>query len=548
MISGNHGNGLRITDASGTVVQGNFFGPGANNTAVLGNRRDGILVQGTSAQTQVGGVIPLGNVSAGNGRNGIEVTGRASHFTTFNTFGGLLAFKGAAPNGHDGILITSSGRGNLVRTNVMSGNRGNGIELAGNAAGVTVDPDIAGLVTDGNAVLPNGGDGLLIDGHAHGNVIGGSFRSVIRQNTFSGNDGYGIAITGHAWGNRVFGAYAGPEILGRTALGNQRGGVLIGGAASRNVVGAVTGRLPVNLISGNHGAGVTLGRGTSGNAVLRNYIGRNRFGGPLPNSGPAIINRGRGNVIRGNRTSAGGRGPGPGRAPPVPVRDLLHRAAAGLLPPPPGGVAERDQRHRQRVAGQSQQRPHVGLVPGVQGGQRGAHAVGPGGQHELLHRAVDRRAQPRVARLRGAQQHRDDPGGRLRQVVGQVLGGQERRRAERSRRRRQDGVPVTAVGRLPALPVPGRDRGLDRRVGDHHPAPALLVPARRPAHRRVQDGPDDLVGDRFGGQVPPGRRRVQRVQDSQRLGIGHGHDPFPEGTTWFRSALLSRLENRGQSR
>ena len=109
VISGNKQNGLRVTDANDTVVQGNFFGTGANNTAIVKNRLNGILVQGSSASTQVGGVIPLGNVSAGNGRNGIEVTGRASGFTTFNTFGGLLAFKGAAPNGRDGLLITATG-------------------------------------------------------------------------------------------------------------------------------------------------------------------------------------------------------------------------------------------------------------------------------------------------------------------------------------------------------------------------------------------------------------------------------------------------------
>ena len=87
-------------------MQGNFFGTGADNTALVGNRLNGILVEGSSGDTQVGGVIPLGNVSAGNGRNGIEVTGTAHGFTTFNTFGGLLAFKGAAPNGRDGLLIT----------------------------------------------------------------------------------------------------------------------------------------------------------------------------------------------------------------------------------------------------------------------------------------------------------------------------------------------------------------------------------------------------------------------------------------------------------
>ncbi len=59
-------------------------------------------------------MIPLGNVSSGNGLNGIEVTGKTTGFVTFNTFGGLLAFKGAAPNGNDGLRITSTGGNNLV--------------------------------------------------------------------------------------------------------------------------------------------------------------------------------------------------------------------------------------------------------------------------------------------------------------------------------------------------------------------------------------------------------------------------------------------------
>ena len=301
VVSGNKQDGLRVTDARGTVVQGNFFGTGANNTSVVANRLDGILVQGSSTDTQVGGVIPLGNVSAGNGLNGIEVTGRVSGFTTFNTFGGLLAFKGAAPNGRDGLLITATGGGNLVRTNVFSGNRRNGIELGGNASGVTVDPDIAGLTTKGNSPLPNGGDGLRIDGTAHGNVIGGSLRSVIPQNTFSGNAGYGVAISAGAYGNQVFTSFIGTEILGLSALGNQKGGVLLTGHAHANIVG-ITRMRPANLISGNTGIGVLLRAGTTRNLIINNYIGLNRRGRWLPNTGRPVVNNGSGNIIRGNRT------------------------------------------------------------------------------------------------------------------------------------------------------------------------------------------------------------------------------------------------------
>jgi hypothetical protein len=286
-------------------VQGNFFGIAANNAKALANRLNGILVEGTSANTQVGGVIPLGNVSAGNGRNGIEVTGRVRGFVTFNTFGGLAAFGGAVPNGNDGVLITATGGDNLARTNVISGNRRNGIELAGNARGVTLDPDIVGMDTYGTAPLPNGGDGVLIDGSAHDNTIGGSRRSVIRQNTFSGNDGHGLVITGSAHDNRVFMSFIGPEILGTKPAGNHKGGVLVSGRAFGNTIGGT--RQPSNLISANIGTGVTLTAGTSRNRVVGNYIGLDRFGRCLPNTGRPVVNKGRHNTIKGNRTRPRGR-------------------------------------------------------------------------------------------------------------------------------------------------------------------------------------------------------------------------------------------------
>ena len=153
VLSGNGGNGLSVTDSNNTVIQANFLGVGANNATVLANQLDGILVRGSSANTTIGGVIPLGNVSAGNGKNGIEVTDTASNLISFNTFGGLFAFQGAAPNGNDGMLITSTGAGIDVQTNVFSGNANNGIEIGGNASGVIVTPNIAGLNTTGTGPI-----------------------------------------------------------------------------------------------------------------------------------------------------------------------------------------------------------------------------------------------------------------------------------------------------------------------------------------------------------------------------------------------------------
>jgi parallel beta-helix repeat protein len=305
VVSGNGGNGLHITDSNNTTVQANFFGIGADNTTIVGNASNGILADGSSQNVVVGGVIPLGNVSSGNGQNGIEVTDTVSGFTSFNTFGGLLAFKGAAPNGNDGLLITATGGNQTVETNVFSGNLNNGIEIGGNASGVTVDPNIAGLTTNGMTVLANGNDGLLIDGTAHDNIIGGYQNSIIPQNTFSGNDAYGIAIEGQANNNQVFNSYVGLNVLATLALGNLQGGILIGDTANNNTIGGTnpTPSQPVaDLISGNTGNGITLENGTSFSQILNNEIGFGRNGASgFPNSGdPIVVNASADNTISGN--------------------------------------------------------------------------------------------------------------------------------------------------------------------------------------------------------------------------------------------------------
>ncbi len=293
VLSGNLGNGLHVTNSDDVIVQGNFFGIGANNTNIVTNKRDGILIDGSSANTQVGGVIPLGNVSAGNVRNGIEVAGTAAGFITFNTFGGLLAFKGAAPNGNDGVLITATGGKQTVRTNVLSGNGNNGLEIGGDASGVTVGPDIIGLSTQGNALLPNGGDGVLIDGTAHDNTLGDYYQSVIPQNTFSGNLGYGVAVTDSAHDNTIINTFIGIDVAGTGPLSNQHGGIFVGGSAIRNVIGGSSSdpSKPLkNIVSGNVGNGVTLDKSSSYTSIIDNWIGLNRTGKKaLPNSGHPIV-------------------------------------------------------------------------------------------------------------------------------------------------------------------------------------------------------------------------------------------------------------------
>ena len=316
VVSGNAGNGIHVTDSDHVTIRANFVGTGANNAVMVGNAGDGILIDGSSRNTQVGGVIPLGNVVSGNTLNGIEVTDTASGFSTLNTFAGIYAFVGIAPNGNNGILITSTGGNQTVQTNVISGNLNNGLEISGDAWGVTVVPNIIGLDTRGDAAFANGNNGILIAGTAHDNVVGGtgilSNASVIRQNTISGNDNYGIVISGEAYNNVISQSAIGTNIQELAAIPNGAGGVLLESTGIGNVVGtAHVGWSPlpapavlVNVISGNTGNGVTLDTGVELNAVIQNWIGLNLDGQfTLPNGGNAIVDGGDNNLIFGNLTT-----------------------------------------------------------------------------------------------------------------------------------------------------------------------------------------------------------------------------------------------------
>ena len=298
VLSGNGGNGLRITNSNDTTVQANFMGVGANNATIVANGGDGLLVSGSSANTQVGGVIPLGNVISGNNKNGIEVSGTASGFTSFNTFAGLFAFAGAAPNKLNGMLITSSGGNNLIRTCLIGGNLRNGIELSGNATGVQVTDTAVGTNSDIQSAIPNGGNGIEITGHAHNNAIGGFQPSIEPRVTVSANDGYGIAIVGAAHKNVIFDTYIGTNTNGTADLGNGRGGIYISSCMASTTIGGTSSFFQNEIL--NSGGPAVMIRASSGNTLLGNEISDSGGNGVT--------------VIRAKRLTIGGSASGAGNA------------------------------------------------------------------------------------------------------------------------------------------------------------------------------------------------------------------------------------------
>jgi parallel beta-helix repeat protein len=305
VISGNGGNGLRVTNSNNTTIQADFFGLGADNLTPVGNTLNGVFVEGSSTDTVMGGPIPLGNVDAANGQNGIVVQDTASFFTSYNTFCGLAAFRDdpTLGNGHDGMLITSTGGNILIRTNVITENGNDGIELSGAATGVRIAGNIVGLNTDGVIPMGNRNNGIEVDGNAHNDIIGGPQPTfnIIPTNVISSNGANGVAIDGAANNILVNKSYIGLDIGGSLARPNAQDGVLLGPGTYSNTVGSTDTTL-LAVISANGTNGVEL-RGTHNNTVNGAYIGTDAAGTS------ALGNTDNGILITGSSNNVVGRAP-----------------------------------------------------------------------------------------------------------------------------------------------------------------------------------------------------------------------------------------------
>jgi len=310
VVSGNGGNGLRITNSNVTTVQANFFGLGADNETPVGNHLNGVVIEGSSKVIVFGGKIPLGNVVAANSLYGILVQGTASFFQSFNTFCGLAAFQDYTNlgNGLSGMKFTSTGGSNEVRTTVISENGNHGIEISGYARGVIIAENIIGLNTSGQFAMGNKGDGIYVGGNAHDIIIGADLPipSIIPHNVISGNVGNGVSINGKAYSVRINYSFIGTDVMGNNdaAVGNGRAGVFIGPGTRNNTVGSTNPAL-YTIISGNAGNGVEL-RNTTGNTITGCLIGTDKTGlVPIGNGGNGIFLTGSSNNTIGRKSSNG---------------------------------------------------------------------------------------------------------------------------------------------------------------------------------------------------------------------------------------------------
>ncbi len=279
IISGNgeHGVFLAAT-ATGSTITGNYIGVNASAAAALpnGNGADAGVWVDAAANTTIGGLAPgEGNVISGNAGYGVYLADAAPAALLGNKIGTDSAGNLAVPNTYEGVVVD----GSLSRVqigapgagNVISGNAYSGVYLASGTSQSIIEANVIGANASGTAALPNGFEGVYIDGSAT-NSVGGVTPGA--GNLISGNTGRGVRIEGAgATGNVVAGNYIGTNATGTAALANGSHGVHLFDGASNNLIGGVSAGAR-NIISSNTGRGVYLfGMTTSGNAIRGNYIG-----------------------------------------------------------------------------------------------------------------------------------------------------------------------------------------------------------------------------------------------------------------------------------
>ncbi len=236
-----------------------------------------LIVLNGSAATNSNGSSVIGlHVTAGNSTiEGLDVNGFSAqgiYLEIGNTDTVRACYIGvdpsgelAVPNGNEGIYIQNSvndriGGPNTTDGNLISGNKGHGINIASGSCSTTlIENNTIGTDVTGTEPLGNNGNGI--------NINANSPNDQFLNNLISGNSGSGIGFfTSTSTNPLIQGNLIGTDRSGIAPIANSGKGVDDGGAPGMRVLN--------NVISGNDQVGVNIGFNTAINCVVQgNDIG-----------------------------------------------------------------------------------------------------------------------------------------------------------------------------------------------------------------------------------------------------------------------------------
>src|SRR5262245_22959024 len=226
VISGNAGDGIHMFTFN-SVVQGNYVGVNAADTAALGNGGDGVAILGAEGTSVGGDQEGSGNVIAGNGGDGVKLDSSRQCLVQGNLIGTDEAETAKRGNGGFRVAITGNATDNLLRDNVIVDNGAGGVLLEGKSDGEggffapsdnRLEENFIGTTAGGTGDLGNGGPGVLIGLAAADNTVGGT--TIGTANFIAHNADTGVGLT--------LDASTGNSILGNSIFANGQLGIDLG--------------------------------------------------------------------------------------------------------------------------------------------------------------------------------------------------------------------------------------------------------------------------------------------------------------------------------
>lgn len=233
---------------------------------IANNTSDGVHIADGASGSRIGSEDGLGNIISGNGDDGIEITGGATHHTLVANYIGTTASGESAwaNSGYGvrirGVISNTVGLATTGGGNVISGNSQGGILIDGsinpaqdnvifnnligtNAASTVAVPNLDGIVVleasnneiGDNVIATNTRNGVTIDGNlATGNILVYNYIGLDRDRLLTtGNGQWGVLLESEATNNTLL-----FNKIFKNGFNNDypvRGGVAMTGSSSSNL-------------------------------------------------------------------------------------------------------------------------------------------------------------------------------------------------------------------------------------------------------------------------------------------------------------------------
>lgn len=272
--------GAQFYNAPHSTVSACYIGVNETADSIISNDIGLEFISGSDS-CLIGGSSPADrNIISGNQHIGIRLLDVKYCTVSANYIGTNREGTMALPN-YDGMSMEGAVQfctiGGLTEgeRNLISGNTDYGLPLFG--VGATANIVIGNYIgTDATASYAIGNTyGVLFDDGSFGNRVGG--HSDAERNIISGNVGYGVFFYNNGTNSNILrNNYIGTDCTGLHAIPNTAG-IIIDGISYSNIMDS-------NIISGNLQSGIGINiTGSDSNIIVRNLIGVNAIGQPLPN-------------------------------------------------------------------------------------------------------------------------------------------------------------------------------------------------------------------------------------------------------------------------